>query len=212
MLISHRRFAISLLILAAGTASLADTGTPGAGPSEFVEVTATRVPEPPIAVPTAITVISGDELRARGATTLRDALLFVGGVDISPGRGSGPLSAVLELWGLREIDAFLLVVDGVPWGGAYNPDVVTLALADVDGEAEAAPAREAVELEEDRETPPAVPGGGAAVESIVTWARISFSTAGRRAALSAPARSIRRTSRSASTAAFTRWGVPPPLR
>ena len=37
-----------------------------------------------------------------------------------------------EFYGLREFDAFLLVVDGVPWGGAFNPALSTLDLRDVD--------------------------------------------------------------------------------
>ncbi len=36
------------------------------------------------------------------------------------------------LWGLREFDAFLLVVDGVPWGGAFNPALTTLDLTNVE--------------------------------------------------------------------------------
>jgi len=36
------------------------------------------------------------------------------------------------MMGLREFDAFLLVVDDVPWGGAFNPALATLDLTDVD--------------------------------------------------------------------------------
>jgi hypothetical protein len=42
------------------------------------------------------------------------------------------LSAVPEFWGLRELDAFLLVVDDIPSGGAFNPALATLNLRDVD--------------------------------------------------------------------------------
>ena len=45
---------------------------------------------------------------------------------------AGPAGAVPEFWGLREFDAFLLVVDDVPWGGAFNPALTTLNLRDVD--------------------------------------------------------------------------------
>ena len=41
-------------------------------------------------------------------------------------RPAGPASSVPEIWGLREFDAFLLMVDGVPWGGAFNPALATL--------------------------------------------------------------------------------------
>ena len=37
----------------------------------------------------------------------------------------------LHFWGLHECDAFLLVVDGVPWGGAFNASITTLNLTGV---------------------------------------------------------------------------------
>lgn len=98
----------------------------------LVEIVATRVPEAPHAVPASIEVISGAELRSRGARSLSDALSLAAGVGIAPGGDAGPASAVPEFWGLREFDAFLLVVDGVPWGGALNPDIATLSLRDVE--------------------------------------------------------------------------------
>jgi outer membrane receptor protein involved in Fe transport len=97
-----------------------------------VEVVATKVPEAPHDVPASIEVISGQDLRARGASTLGDALAFAAGVSIAPGGDAGPASAVPEFWGLREFDAFLLVVDGTPWGGAFNPAISTLSLRDVE--------------------------------------------------------------------------------
>ncbi len=96
-----------------------------------VEVVATRRPEAPHDVPASIEVIAGDDLRARGATSLRDALALAAGIAIAPGGDGGPASAVPEFWGLREFDAFLLVVDGVPWGGGLNPALATLNLRDV---------------------------------------------------------------------------------
>ncbi len=97
-----------------------------------VEVVATRRAESVHEVPASIEVIRGDDLRARGAASLRDALSLATGVAIAPGGDGGPASAVPEFWGLREFDAFLLVVDGIPWGGALNPAVSTLNLRDVD--------------------------------------------------------------------------------
>ncbi|HEY3133503.1 MAG TPA: TonB-dependent receptor [Gemmatimonadaceae bacterium] len=96
-----------------------------------VEVVATRIPEAPHQVSASIEVISGADLRARGATSLKDALAVAAGIAIAPGGDAGPASAVPEFWGLREFDAFLLVVDGVPWGGALNPAISTLSLRDV---------------------------------------------------------------------------------
>ncbi len=101
-------------------------------PSAVVEVTATRFPEDPAKVPASITVFSAKELTDRGATDLRSALALAAGVFIAPGGDGGPASSVPEFWGLKEFDAFLLVVDGVPWGGAFNPALSTLSLEGVE--------------------------------------------------------------------------------
>jgi iron complex outermembrane receptor protein len=98
---------------------------------EQIQVTATRIPEDAENLPTVVTVLDGKMLRERGLTDLRSALGVVAGVDIAPGGDGGPASAVPEMWGLREFDAFLLVVDGIPWGGAFNPDLGSLSLNDV---------------------------------------------------------------------------------
>src|SRR4051794_1523672 len=79
---------------------------------QTIEVTATRSPEDPQTVPAAIEVFSGDELSAGGARDLRGALILATGVDIARGGDAGPASSVPEFWGLKEFDAFLLVVDG----------------------------------------------------------------------------------------------------
>src|SRR5207245_3146244 len=54
------------------------------------------------------------------------------GVDVAPGGDGGPASSVPEFWGLKEFDAFLLVSDDVPWGGAFNPALTSVSLEDVD--------------------------------------------------------------------------------
>lgn len=97
-----------------------------------VEVVATRTPEAPHDVPASIEVIPGDQLRARGVASLKDALTLATGISIAPGGDMGPAGIVPEIWGLREFDAFLLVVDGVPWGGAFNPATTTVSLRDVE--------------------------------------------------------------------------------
>ena len=97
-----------------------------------VEVTTTRLPEDPAEDPAPIEVFSGDELNARGARDLRTALSSAMGVEIAPGGDTGPASSVPDFWGLKEFDAFLLVVDGVPWGGAFNPALSTLDLNDIE--------------------------------------------------------------------------------
>ena len=117
---------LSLLLTAA---SLTAETVP---PSAVVEVTATRFPEDPAKVPASITVLTARELTDRGVTDLRSALALAAGVFIAPGGDGGPASSVPEFWGLKEFDAFLLVVDGVPWGGAFNPALSSLSLEGVE--------------------------------------------------------------------------------
>lgn len=97
-----------------------------------IVITATKVPEPDISLPIAETLITGDGIRARGATDLRGALSPAAGVEVLPGSDGGPASSVVAFQGLTELDAYLLVVDGVPFGGAFNPATATLDLIDVD--------------------------------------------------------------------------------
>jgi outer membrane receptor protein involved in Fe transport len=98
---------------------------------EGVQVTATRLPEPIGDVPADVSLISADELRERQSNTLASALALTAGVEAPPGGDAGPSSAVPSFWGLHEFDAFLLVVDGVPWGGAFNPAIPDLDFNDV---------------------------------------------------------------------------------
>ncbi|MEO8501829.1 MAG: TonB-dependent receptor [Vicinamibacteria bacterium] len=118
------------------SASLAAAQTPSPSPTpgfaEALEVSATRIPQNIDEVPVSIQVITAKELSDRGATDLKSALALAAGIDIAPGGDNGPASAVPEFWGLKEFDAFLLVVDGVPWGGAFNPALATLDLSDVE--------------------------------------------------------------------------------
>src|SRR5579872_2335807 len=97
-----------------------------------IVVTATRLPEEAAQSPETISVVSGEELRATNVADLRGALALVVGVEAPPGGDAGPASAVPSFWGLHEFDAFLLVVDGVPLGGAFNPGITTLNLNDVE--------------------------------------------------------------------------------
>ena len=99
---------------------------------EPVEVTTSKIPIALSQVAATVTIVSGEELRARNANDLRTALSLVAGVDIAPGGDGGPTSSVPSLWGLREFDAFLLVVDGVPWGGAFTPALASLDIANVE--------------------------------------------------------------------------------
>lgn len=97
-----------------------------------VEVTATPQPEHLGTVPQSLDVITHDQLQALHATDLRSALMMVAGVDIGPAGDNGPAASVPQFQGLAEFDAFLLLVDGVPVGGAFDPDLASVDLTGVD--------------------------------------------------------------------------------
>src|SRR5262245_54037194 len=97
-----------------------------------VQVTATRFGEPVEEVPGAITIVTGDELRARGAVDLRTALALLAGVSVAPGGDAGPAAAVPSLLGVREVDDLLLLIDGIPAGGAFIPQVEAISLNNVE--------------------------------------------------------------------------------
>jgi iron complex outermembrane receptor protein len=118
---------LGLIVACAGARALPATAEP-----TDVVVTATRVPEPADEIPAFISVVSGQELRARDATDMAAALALVPGVEAPSGGDAGPSSAVPSFWGLHEFDAFLLVVDGIPWGGAFNPAITTLNFTDTE--------------------------------------------------------------------------------
>jgi iron complex outermembrane receptor protein len=107
-------------------------GTPGESRLDVLEVTSTRFHEEVQESPDSITVVSGEDLRARGATDLRSALALVGGVSVYPGGDLGPAAATPSILGRSEADDFLLLVDGVPVGGAFIPAFATLDLHDVE--------------------------------------------------------------------------------
>jgi len=135
-----RSFSLGFLsvLLCAVTARAQATTPPPPPPQqpakvvERVEVVATRLPETPHEVPASVEVFTGDELRAMGARSLKEAMSLAAGIEIAPGGDVGPAGSVPEFWGLREFDAFLLVVDGVPWGGTFNPALASLSLRDVE--------------------------------------------------------------------------------
>ena len=122
-------FACLLASLAASPLAWADDQATQIG---TVEVTATPIPEHLGSVPQSVDVITHDQLVALHATDLRSALMMVAGVDIGPSGDNGPAASVPQFQGLAEFDAFLLLVDGVPMGGAFNPDLTTVDLTGVD--------------------------------------------------------------------------------
>lgn len=112
---------------AAGTA---DAAANNSALSE-VTITATRIPEPIDQIPASVSTVGGAELSARDSWDLASALALVSGVEAPAGGDAGPSGSVPSFWGLHEFDAFLLVMDQVPWGGAFNPGITTLNLNDV---------------------------------------------------------------------------------
>lgn len=123
--------ALFTCVLATAASAQTDEESPPS-PVEQVVVTATRVPEANDRVPADTSVVSGAELRARDAWDMQTGLSLVSGVEAPAGGDAGPSSSVPSFWGLHEFDAFLLVVDQIPWGGAFNPAISTLDLTDVD--------------------------------------------------------------------------------
>lgn len=108
---------------------------PPSNPTTFqdtVQVTATRFGEPVAEVPGSISVITGDEIRARGATDLRTALALISGVSVAPGGDAGPAAALPGLIGVREVDDLLLLIDGIPAGGAFIPQFEAISLKNVE--------------------------------------------------------------------------------
>ncbi len=96
-----------------------------------VVVTATLVPAPPGAVPAAVTVLSGDALRARGVRTVADALRFVPGASVVESGSFGSQTSLFLRGG--ESDYVKVLIDGVPQnlpGGSF--DFANLTTADVD--------------------------------------------------------------------------------
>ncbi|MGH7741583.1 MAG: TonB-dependent receptor, partial [Candidatus Eiseniibacteriota bacterium] len=102
-------------------------------PSKYeVLVSATRRAADPMAVPNGAAVVSGEDLRRRGAHTVADALQDVVGLDTGDGSDNGLRMANIGMWGLKEFDALLITLDGVPVGGPFNPSLTQLDVDDVD--------------------------------------------------------------------------------
>ena len=100
--------------------------------TEKVVVSATRVPEIETEIPGQATVITGEELRRRSARTLADALQDVVGLDTGGGSDNGSHLPNIGMWGLKEFDALLVMVDGVPVGGPFNPSLSQINVDDID--------------------------------------------------------------------------------
>jgi outer membrane cobalamin receptor len=89
--------------------------------TDSVVVSAAQVDIPLSVTSSAVTVITGDELRARQHETVADALRFVPGLTVASSGGRGALTAVYPRGG--ESDFTLVFVDGVQanvFGGGFD--------------------------------------------------------------------------------------------
>jgi outer membrane receptor protein involved in Fe transport len=111
----------------------ADPAAPAPAPvNETVVVSATQSSEIETEIPGNVTVVTGDELRRRNVHTLADALEDVVGIDTGIGSDNGVQVPTVGMWGLKEFDALLFMVDGVPVGGPFNPNLSQINVDDID--------------------------------------------------------------------------------
>jgi iron complex outermembrane recepter protein len=124
---------IALAVTTPGRAQDADTVSMHHDPLKYrIIISATRTAKPTERVPNAATVVSGEELRRRGTRTLAEALQDIVGLDTGEGSDNGMLLPNIGLWGLKEFDALLITVDGVPVGGPFNPSLSQISVEDID--------------------------------------------------------------------------------
>ena len=130
---SFSRAALALVgpVLALDTALLAQAPA-RTGATTTMVVSATKSSEDALDIAAPVSVISGDELRRRGAKTVADALQDVAGLDTGSGSDNGNRLANIGIWGLKEFDALLVTVDGVPAGGPFNPSLAQIPVEDID--------------------------------------------------------------------------------
>lgn len=106
------------LALSLAAFAVARAGASGEAPAP-PEDPATE-PAPPASSPSAGAPF------AQGATDLATAARLAGG-------GAGGATPVApSLWGLEDFGGYLVVVDGVPWGGAFTPAISRVDIADVE--------------------------------------------------------------------------------
>jgi vitamin B12 transporter len=106
--------------LVCGTSAFAQE-PPDTFPLSEIVVTATRLPAPRAAVPAAVTVLHGDELRASGVRFVADALRTVPGAAVARGGSFGALTSLFLRGG--ESDYVQILIDGVQVnepGGAFD--------------------------------------------------------------------------------------------
>ena len=100
--------------------------------NETVVVSATQTPEIEAEIPGNVTVVTGEELRRRNVHDLATAIQDVVGMDTGIGSDNGVQVPTVGMWGLKEFDALLFMVDGVPVGGPFNPNLSQINVDDID--------------------------------------------------------------------------------
>ena len=121
----------ALLVLAAPITALRSQATSDTTSLSPVIITAARVPTSAVVSTATTTLISDAELRARGVTTLQQALRTVPGMSLSQTAGPGSQSSLFLRGGNSNFTKVLL--DGVPVntpGGAL--DIATLTTDNID--------------------------------------------------------------------------------
>ena len=117
------RYALAIVAVQVLTRSTAVTAQEAQDTTHLPElvVTPTRLPTSPDAVVSSVTVITGDDLRARGVRFVQDALREVPGAVVVQGGSFGGVSSLFLRGG--ESDYVKVLIDGAPAnqsGGAFN--------------------------------------------------------------------------------------------
>jgi len=127
-------FCVCLLFPFISLSAEVQPGSTAAIELEPVAVTATLIPTPIDQVASSITVVTGDEIEARGTQSLEEALRDVPGVDVVRTGGPGSRASLL-IRGGRDEDV-LVLIDGIeandPIEFGRSFDFGLLALDDID--------------------------------------------------------------------------------
>jgi vitamin B12 transporter len=116
----HTAAAATLFAITAASPAFAQVQGDTTRLKELV-VTATRLPTSPNAIVSSVTILKGEDLRARGVRFVQDALRDVPGAVVVQGGSYGNVSSLFLRGG--ESDYVKVLIDGVPVnqsGGGYN--------------------------------------------------------------------------------------------
>ncbi|MDQ6689059.1 MAG: TonB-dependent receptor [Gemmatimonadota bacterium] len=109
---NHQRFALALLVLAGLQPTSALAQDKDTTHLETVVVSASKVPRPASTLTQAVTVLSGEDLRARGVTRVTDALREVPGAMLVQNGSYGAVTSLFLRGGESRYTKVL--IDGVP--------------------------------------------------------------------------------------------------